>query len=51
MVALIGGCDMDFNYPISDNWDKIIGLKATGEFSIGDDSVWSSTKFDDESQG
>ena len=48
LIYLIYGCDINFNSPTSDEWDKIINLEGDWRFSIGDDSVWSSTKFNDE---
>lgn len=47
--VLSGGCDTNFNFPVSNKWDKIVNLEGDWKFSIGDDSVWSSPKFNDES--
>jgi len=49
MIVLITGCDFNYDIPVSDNWDKIINLEGNWKFSIGDDSVWSTAKFNDES--
>ena len=49
MIVLIAGCDINYDIPLSDKWDRVINLEGDWKFSVGDDSVWSSLKFNDES--
>jgi hypothetical protein len=44
---VVGGCDMNSNLPVSDHLDKVINLEGEWMFSIGDDSAWSSPKYND----
>ena len=46
--VLISGCDLNFNFPISEDWDQVVNLEGDWKFSIGDDSLWSKAKYDDE---
>ena len=49
IFVLVSGCDVNFNYPVSNDQEKLINFEDNWKFSIGDDSVWSSQKFNDES--
>ncbi len=46
IFIITNGCDI--NFPISEEWDEVVNLSGDWKFSIGDDSLWLSPKYNDE---
>jgi hypothetical protein len=47
MFVTFNACDINFNDPHVDNFEKIVNLEGKWKFSIGDDSLWANLKFND----
>jgi sialate O-acetylesterase len=48
IFVAINACDINFNDPHVNNFERIVNLEGKWKFSIGDDSLWSNQKFNDE---